>query len=131
MSTLTRDGILAMLDRRREPVEVPEWGGTVYVQSLSGRERDEFSLSLMGPDRRPDMTKLPGMKQRLLVLTIVDDHGVRLFSDEDADALGEKDPDVIDRIWTVANRLAGLGHTAVPDAAVALGNGQSAKAGSV
>ena len=44
---LSRDDILKAEDLTTEEVDVPEWGGTVLVRGLTGRERDEFEASVM------------------------------------------------------------------------------------
>ena len=45
---LNREAILAAEDLPRELVEVPEWGGAVYVRALTGAERDQFEASKIG-----------------------------------------------------------------------------------
>ena len=37
-----RDLILAASDRQKEKAEVPEWGITVFITTMSGTERDAF-----------------------------------------------------------------------------------------
>ena len=39
MPSLSRTDILGAKDLGLTPVEVPEWGGTVYVRSMTARER--------------------------------------------------------------------------------------------
>ena len=42
MTTLSKDQILAADDRKREQVDVPEWGGHVFIGTMSSRRRDRF-----------------------------------------------------------------------------------------
>ena len=49
---LSRDDILKAADNEPEEVDVPEWGGSVLVRGMTGRERDAFEVSLMQPGRR-------------------------------------------------------------------------------
>jgi hypothetical protein len=49
-----------------------------------------------------------GMRAKLLVKCLVDEAGERLFTDQDAPALGAKNGAVIDRLYDVAARLSGL-----------------------
>ena len=42
-----RETILAAQDSKRISVDVPEWGVTVYLRTLSGTERDAFEGGLM------------------------------------------------------------------------------------
>ena len=37
-----RESIIAANDLKRESVEVPEWGVTVYVRTMTGEERDQY-----------------------------------------------------------------------------------------
>ena len=39
---LTKDAILQAQDSKLEKLEVPEWGGHVFIKSMSGTERDNF-----------------------------------------------------------------------------------------
>lgn len=108
---LTRDAILAASDIRSERVAVPEWGGEVLVGTMSGAARDEWEQSLI--TRRPGSTKtepnLANVRARLVAATVVDENGARLFSAEDAEALGRKSSAALERVCKVAQRLNGLG----------------------
>lgn len=99
---LTKEAILAAEDRPFETVEVPEWGGTVRVQAMSGTDRDAWEATLIGPDRKPNVANI---RARLAVMCIVDEAGNRMFSDADAVALGRKNAGVLDRVAEVARRL--------------------------
>ena len=92
MAALTKDAILVADDLPREAVEIKEWGGTVYVRSMSAAERDEWEASWLADDGKPKTARerLKNLRARLAVLVLVDDSGNRLFADEDADALGKK-----------------------------------------
>ena len=43
-----RSQILQAEDLPSEPVEIPEWGVSVFVRSMSGRDRDLFESQMMG-----------------------------------------------------------------------------------
>jgi hypothetical protein len=108
MSLLSKTAILAAQDLQTEDVEVPEWGGAVRVRSFTGRERDAFEASMVrgdGRDRRVDLTN---MRARLVGLTVIDESGQRLFTDEEADLLGAKSGAALDRIFAIAQKLNGL-----------------------
>lgn len=126
-TTLTRDAILGVADLKTESIEVPEWGGLVTVRSLTGAERDAFEMSLLdrgnGKDGRANLANL---RARLVVLTVVDAGGARLFSDDDAAAVGRKSAAALDRIFSVAQRLNGLSRRDVEDLAGNSVPGQSA-----
>lgn len=113
---LGRDNILAAEDLSRELVEVPEWGGHIYVRALTGTERDAYEDSLMQErverrGRRQEVTRslnLRYARAKLCALTIVDSEGNRLFSDNDVRELGNKSAAALNRAYEVASRLSGL-----------------------
>ena len=107
MKRLTKSEILAAQDLATEEVEVPEWGGTVTVRTFTGDVRDSFEQSLLGPDGKP-RSSLAGVRARLVALTVVDEKGERLFTDDEVTALGAKSAKALDRVFTVAQRMNGL-----------------------
>lgn len=111
---LTRDGILAADDVQKEKVPVPEWGDEVIIRGLTGDELDAFQGSVRqfrptfdGKGMEAVLVQ-EGMRAKLLVKCLVDEAGERLFTDQDAPALGAKNGAVIDRLYDVAARLSGL-----------------------
>lgn len=111
---LSRDGILGAADIKTEKVPVPEWGGEVIIRGLTGEELDnfqgsvrQFRPSLDGKGMEAVLVQ-DNMRAKLLVKCIVDEAGERLFTDQDASALGAKNGAVIDRLYDVASALSGL-----------------------
>lgn len=112
---LTREAILAADDLPKVEVAVPEWGGgSVWIRSFTGAERDAWEQAMMGAGAGRTVENI---RARLVVLTAVDANGVRLFADEDADALGSKSARALDRLFTAAARLNGLTRQDVKDLA--------------
>ena len=108
MTLLSKTAILTANDLKSEDIEVPEWGGAVRVRSFTGRERDAFEASMVrgdGKDRKVDLTN---MRARLVGLTVIDETGHRLFTDEEVDLLGAKSGAALDRVFAVAQKLNGL-----------------------
>jgi hypothetical protein len=107
---LSRDSILSSSDLPTEEVPVPEWGGTVFVRTMSGTERDNFEqVILEGKSTKGGTAKMVNVRAKLAVKVLVDEQGKRLFTDEDAGILGSKSGKALDRIFEVAQRLAGIG----------------------
>ena len=106
---MSKDDILKIEDNAPEEVEVPEWGGSVLVKGMTGRQRDAFEVSLR--DQRTGQ-RLPGsmnnLRARIITRCVIDDDGNRLFTDADVATLGEKSAAAIDRIFDVAARLSGM-----------------------
>ncbi|MGW5639623.1 hypothetical protein [Streptomyces sp. NPDC003832] len=111
MTYLSADEILAADDLPREPVEVPEWGGTVLVQGMDGTSRDRFEASMVN-DKLTGVSKdkaLDNYRARLAALTLVDESGKRLFrSDAEVKRLGTKSAQALTRVVAVGSRLSGL-----------------------
>lgn len=108
MKRLGKDDILKAADLRYEDVEVQEWGGTVRVKGLNGLERDQYETSLVEYKGRDTKVNMVNARARLVAYSCVDDEGNRLFSETDVAALGNKSGAALDRVYTVARRLAGL-----------------------
>ena len=113
--TLTRDQILSANDRKMESVPVPEWGGTVFVRMMTGTERDAYERA------QYDLLKIGqiGVNARahLLLTTICDEAGARLFSESDVEALGSKSATALDRVVRAATALNALTEVEVEEAA--------------
>lgn len=98
MALLSREAILAKQDILTKDVEVPEWGGTVRVRSMTVAERNEFAK------KDNDL----GLSVWLVALLSIDEKGVRLFRDEDVEALQKKNPVPFDRVLHTALSLNGV-----------------------
>jgi hypothetical protein len=99
---LTRDAILAAKDFDYKDVDVPEWGGSVRIRGLSAKERDGFEASLA---KSQDLSNI---RSRLVVLAVIDEDGERVFTDADAEKLGEKNAQVMCRLFDVVRNLSGM-----------------------
>jgi hypothetical protein len=116
---LSRDDVLKADDLTTEEVDVPEWGGTVLVRGMTGRERDEFEASAM--DQRSGRMNLANTRAKIVLRCVVDDDGKRLFDNADLDVLGAKSAAALDRVFAVASRLSGLGERDVEELAANFG----------
>ena len=105
---LSKDAILGAADVVTEEVAVPEWGGDVLVRGLTGSERDAFESESVQTNGRNTKMNLRNVRARLVVLSVVDEEGKRLFGFHDIEQLGEKSARALDRIFAVAMRLSGL-----------------------
>jgi hypothetical protein len=108
MELLTREQILKAEDTPYEVVEVPEWGGSVLVWTMSGAERDAFEEGSLVKRGRKSEVSLHNLRARLCTITIRDQAGKRLFTKEDIDSLGKKSAKALDRVFGVAQRLNGF-----------------------
>lgn len=109
---LTRDEILAAQDIKQETVPAREWGGDVIVRSCTALEQDAYQESMFRPELVGKKTEVKSnyrnSKARLVVKCVIGEDGKRLFSDDDAEALGQKNAATILRIFRVIQRLSGM-----------------------
>jgi hypothetical protein len=109
MAILSKSDILAAHDFATEEVFVPQWGGSVFVRTLSGRERDEFEAStvkMKNGKQEPDMANF---RARFVALCVVDDNGQRLFKTRaEIDMLGSKSVAALQLLFNKAQELNSL-----------------------
>lgn len=115
MPILTKQQILDADDLQVETVEVPEWGGEVFVRGLSGTERDAWEQSIIDMKQAAARRNGAGLdydfanfRAKLVARCIVDEDGQRLFGESEIGLLGRKSAAALDRVFTVAQRLSGL-----------------------
>ncbi len=111
---LNRDAILKAQDLKREIVDVPEWGGEVYVRGFTALEKEEVEIRSMSmvdvaTGQIRDARQLAGLKAWIVARCVVDSDGVRIFLDADMDGLQGKNAEVIARLADTAGRLSALG----------------------
>ena len=98
---LTRAQILKAKDYKSEEIQVPEWGDSVFVRSMSGTQRDAF-IGYCHDHKDDNDDSATAM---LLSLTLCDEDGALLFSQDDIDALNDKDANVLARLAKDAMRI--------------------------
>lgn len=104
MNVLTRADILKCADLPRVRLEIPEWGGDVFVRSMTALEKDRYDAEVIAA--RNDADRLSGWRVRTALRCTVDDTGTRLFSDEDIESLGGKSSAPIMRIFDKVQELS-------------------------
>jgi hypothetical protein len=117
MALLTKDQILEASDLKTTEVEVPEWGGSVMVRTMTGSDRDAFEATLITTledgTRKPNMAN---MRTKLVALTLVGSDGSLLFSVDDVERLALKSAAALERVFDAAQTLNGLGAKAEAEA---------------
>lgn len=110
MGSLSRESFLTKAKVRVQPerVELPELDGYVFVGGLTAKERDAFESALVeGRGKRRDVNTR-NIRAKLVALATVDDEGANVFTEADVVELGECRADLVDRLFSVAQRLSGL-----------------------
>jgi hypothetical protein len=105
---MDRETMLAVRPTR-EPVDVPEWGGRVYVHQLDGAELVEWSEAC---DGLPKVEK----STALLVRCVRDEAGELIFKPTDAAELVKLPGGMVNRLCARANKVNKLTTDAAKDA---------------
>lgn len=123
---LTRDMILKADNLRTEEVPVPEWGGSVLVRELRGRERDEWEASLAVMRGKAMVPDVANMRAKLVARSVVGEDGEPVFTQQDVNALGELSAAALNRVFEVASKLSGLDEKDLEEMSGNSGTGQDA-----
>lgn len=92
-----KDQILNATDSRLEPVEVPEWGCTVHVPVMTIEDMQQFQNGEGAND-----------VARMATFVIRDEHGQRIFSDDEAPLLAKRSVAAVNRVIQTFNRINGF-----------------------
>jgi hypothetical protein len=110
----SKEDILGAQDLRYESVPVPEWGEKpTRIRSLTAEERDEFELFM---SKVAAGLEQGNIRAHLAALTIVDGEGKRMFSVQEAVALGQKNALALNRVWLASIKLSGIARSSVKEA---------------
>ena len=104
MKKLSKDDIFKADDLPTKDIDIPEWGGTLTIRTLTGAERDEWESAFVNQDK----IDIRGLKSRLVQLTTMNGDGQQMFTKADLQKINGKSASVIDRIFQVSQRLSGL-----------------------
>ena len=110
--------ILALKTRLKvEPVVVAGLESPIFVRGLNGRERDGFENACFTQRGKTRIMTTENIRAKLLVRAICDEAGARIFSDAEENDLGTIPADILDSLFTVAQKLSGLGASDLEDIA--------------
>lgn len=105
--------ILAASDAKLEWVDVPEWGGGVFVRAMSGLQLDQYEQRMLArriadKDGKTLKVNLDNARAELVALTACNEAGDAIFTLEHIEALSKKSGAALNRVVNVAQRLNGL-----------------------
>ena len=106
-----RDQILALADSTSETVNIPEWNLAVEVRSMSGAARAALVQAGALQGQLPNMTKFTS--DIVVMCTFDPKTGEQVFTNDDAEAVMEKNGSALEQIVTVAMRLSGFSKDAI------------------
>lgn len=93
------------------PVEVPEWGLTVYIKQLTVGERDSFEAEAFAARKGSNLMDNP--RSKFLVRTLCDENGKTLCKPEEFAELAELSSKPMERLFEAAQK-----HNALTDSDV-------------
>ena len=117
---LDKNAILKADDLKKELVNVPEWGGDVYVRGMTGADRDKFEASIVQTRGKDQTLNMVNIRAKLASMTICDEKGNRIFTETDVKDLSNKSAHALQRIFVVAQKLSGIGDDDVKELAEGL-----------
>ena len=115
--------ILAADDLPREVADV-SWDleERLFVRGLTASEKDQWVARTMPSG---EFAWTSNITAELVAATLVDADGERIFTDEDAQALGQKSSAALSTLFAQAMRLSGLSEDTNAELEQGLGIGQS------
>ena len=111
---LSKEQILKADDSKTIEVDVPEWGGTVMIGTMSGFARDQFEAAILGKNGGANTVNI---RAKLAASTLIDEQGNLLFTAKDVTALGKKSAAALDRVFEAAQKLNRISDTDVEELA--------------
>jgi hypothetical protein len=113
MAALTKEQILAADDMGLLRVNVPEWGGDVFVRVMTVGERDAYENEW----QRKRETGVDDFRTKFLMRCLVDEKGNRLFDNGDIARLSQKSARVMNRVWMAAMEHNSLSEESIEELA--------------
>jgi len=123
MDWAKKDGFFAAKVPREE-LEVPDIG-KIWVHGLTVGQKDEYENNVVRLSGRNRQLHLANARAQLLLMTVHNQHGNRLFADEDMGRLCQIPAAVVDPILDVARRLSAMAAEEIEDL---VKNSQTARA---
>jgi len=89
--------------------------GRFWVYGLTAGQKDEYENSVVRLSGRNRQIHLANARAQLLMLSIYDQHGKRMFGNTDMGRLCQIPANVVDPILDVARRLSGMASEEIED----------------
>jgi hypothetical protein len=116
---LGREAFLSASSKlRKELVDVPELGGSIYIRELSGKQLLQYNERIESLQKaNPELTPSSSLELICLMVSLVacDEEGNLLFTEEDVKALMDNSFVVLNRLAQKALELSGINPKAVAE----------------
>ena len=107
-----RKQILNADDLKTERVFVPEWTDQpLYIRKLTSIERDELERDVVQFNSDGTVEQnMVNFRGKLLVRTLCSDSEgrIRIFTDSDAELIGQKSADAVNKCFSKSKQLSGI-----------------------
>jgi len=108
--------ILGLTSRLKiEPVAIDGLSEPLFLRTLTGRERDAFENGCFTQRGKDRVLTTDNIRAKLLVRSICNEQGERLFADNEAEALGNIPADILDTLFAKAQAMSGLAPTDIEE----------------
>lgn len=116
--SLSKEQIMGAPEKAVIEIEIPEWGGTVFIRQLAGWERDVLEMKALDQKTlKPTVNSMNGYRGLQCMYFLGDSEGNRLFAaDNDYYKLAQKAASALDRIVDAGRRFNRMDDDGVKDA---------------
>lgn len=98
MAALKKEDIIKAKDSILTEVEVAEWGGSVFIGGMGLGDLIDFYDKNYTKDGEKETSEVSNTLD-ILLKTLKDENGIRLFADDEKDILSNKDSVVLLRLF--------------------------------
>jgi len=107
---LNADKILSHVTLKRVKLDIPEWGGHVFVSEMNGTAKDQYENSLMEKIGAEYVVSQKNLRAKLVVYSVTDSNGLRLFTDDQIPDVGKMSSSILDRIIEKSKEVGNISH---------------------
>lgn len=96
-----------LVDRDFEEIDVPQWGGTVRLAVMTGKDRDDWEQEMLkfGSDGQSQFNPTENMRASLVARCWVDENFERVVSKKEVAKLGQKSSLVLSQLFEHCQRI--------------------------
>ena len=116
MTLLSKAAILAADDLPSKVIEVPEWGGSVRIRSMTATDRDAFEVAQLEAQREGRAAP-HNIRARYVAACVIGEDGSPLFEESEIAKLGSKSAKALDRAFSAITGMNAIDPGAIEDAA--------------
>ena len=105
---LSADDILSANDIKLVRVDVPEWGGAIYIRPITISQMEKIE-QMLAPDQNKKRRKITYLRETMLVMSIVNPNTLApIFTRKDMPKLAMKSAAATERVFDQCLKLSGF-----------------------